>query len=447
MTVLPAFIMTVTMKIKKHLSLAPLIDGFKAAFDDYKDKRRENSLNYTALDTALSGLACMFYKSESMVNFQERMEKKHHRNNFQTQFGVSNTPKDNQMRSIIGSIPSSQFAPVFENYLTRLQRSKHLAAFQIQKKYLVAIDGTEYYSSDKISCSCCLTQTKRDGSIQYSHKVLQPIICHPDQRHILPLMPEEIKNSDGIDKQDCEINAANRLLPAIRNRHPRMSFIWLADSLYATAPFISGVLDANEEFIFRVKQGDHKKLYNHIETAPYESLKTTATGSKTTIAHRWYKNVPLNASTDITVTVIKAFSITTKKDGSKKSTIIGVWATNLDVNDSTVDEITRAGRSRWKIENECFNALKNQGYDLTHNWGHVNGESFNFYLLTLLAFYIHQILDMTDLLFQWCRRLGRTFKHFWQDLEFLFRMFIFESWESMLCFYIEKNEETPPILI
>ena len=86
--------------------------------------------------------------------------------NFQTQFGVSNTPKDNQMRSIIGSIPSSQFAPVFENYLTRLQRSKHLAAFQFQKKYLVAIDGTEYYSSDKISCSCCLTQTKRDGSIQ-----------------------------------------------------------------------------------------------------------------------------------------------------------------------------------------------------------------------------------------------------------------------------------------
>ena len=133
MTVLTAFIMTVTMKIKKHLSLAPLIDGFKAAFDDYKDKRRENSLNYTALDTALSGLACMFYKSESMVNFQERMEKKHHRNNFQTQFGVSNTPKDNQMRSIIGSIPSSQFAPVFENYLTRLQRSKHLAAFQFQK--------------------------------------------------------------------------------------------------------------------------------------------------------------------------------------------------------------------------------------------------------------------------------------------------------------------------
>ena len=86
--------MPIKMKIKKHLSLAPLIEGFKTSFANYKDTRRENSTKYTALDTALSGLACMFYKSGSMVNFQERMEKKHHKNNFQTQFGVTNTPKD-----------------------------------------------------------------------------------------------------------------------------------------------------------------------------------------------------------------------------------------------------------------------------------------------------------------------------------------------------------------
>ena len=69
------------MKIKKHLSLAPLIDRIKSAFDNYKDTRRTNSTSYSVLDTALSGLACMFYKSENMVNYQERMEKKYHKNN------------------------------------------------------------------------------------------------------------------------------------------------------------------------------------------------------------------------------------------------------------------------------------------------------------------------------------------------------------------------------
>lgn len=435
------------MKIKKHLGLAPLIDGFKQSFLDYKDERRETSISYSALDTALSGLACMFYKSGNMVNFQERMQQKHHRNNLQTQFGVINTPKDNQMRTIIGELPSAQFASVFDNYLAKLQRSKHLAGFQFQKKYLVAIDGTEYFSSDSINCPSCLTQTKRNGVIKYSHKVLQPIICHPDKKHILPLMPEEIKNTDGEEKQDCEINAAYRLLPTIRKSHPRMNFIWLADSLYATAPFITSIKDAGEDFILRVKQGDHKNLFKAIEIAPYESLKTTVGKGKTTIAHRWYKDIQLNASTDITVSVIRAFAITTDKDGNVSSTVIGVWATNLDVNETTVVDITKAARSRWKIENECFNALKNQGYDLTHNWGHTNGESFNFYLLIMLAFYIHQILEMTDKLFQWCRSITRTFKQLWTDLEVFFSHFLFDSWEDMLCFYAEKREKPPPFII
>jgi len=94
----------------------------------------------------------------------------------------------------------------------------------------VAIDATQFYTSEDISFQCCLTQKKRNGKIEYSHKALEPIICHPDQKKILPLMPEKIRDSDGAAKQDCEINAAKRLLPKLRQQHPRMPFIWLADS-------------------------------------------------------------------------------------------------------------------------------------------------------------------------------------------------------------------------
>jgi hypothetical protein len=72
------------IKIKKHLSLQPLIFGFKTAFNDYVDPKRENSISYTILDTALSGLACMFYKSSSMLNFQVRMGKSQFKHNLQT---------------------------------------------------------------------------------------------------------------------------------------------------------------------------------------------------------------------------------------------------------------------------------------------------------------------------------------------------------------------------
>jgi hypothetical protein len=226
------------LTIKKHLSLKSLINGFKTAIKVHNDKRRKNSTDFTIQDTALSMLACMFYKSSNMLKFQAILKKRMYKNNLETQFDVHDTPKDNQVRKIIGDIPVEVYQPIFPDYLQRLQRGKHLQKYSFQDKYLVAIDATQYHFSNTVHCSECLIK-EHYGKKEYSHQVLQPIICHPDQKQILPLMPEPVKNTDGTEKQDCEINAAKRLLPKIRQRHPRMGFIWLADSIYATDPFIN----------------------------------------------------------------------------------------------------------------------------------------------------------------------------------------------------------------
>lgn len=63
------------LSVKKHLSLQSLINGFTNNFKDSSDNRRENSVKYTALDTTLSGLTCMFYKSGSMVTYQQHLKK------------------------------------------------------------------------------------------------------------------------------------------------------------------------------------------------------------------------------------------------------------------------------------------------------------------------------------------------------------------------------------
>jgi hypothetical protein len=430
--------------IKKHLNLKSLVDGFKKTFNHQNDGRRQNSVTYGVMDTCLSMLACMFYKSSSLLRYQRMLEQRFYKSNLETQFGVSGIPSDNQVRTIIASVPSNSFQPIFKDYLSRLQRGKHLEKFMFQDKYLVAIDGTQYHTSEDIFCSECLRSEKRNGEIEYSHKALQPIICHPDQKQILPMMPEPIKNTDGETKQDCEINAAKRMFPKLRSQHPRMSFIWLADSVYATAPFIEMVIEHNEEYIFRIKKGDHKSLYEYIDSAEYQSHKTVM--GNITIAYRWYENIPLNKSTKITVTVLKAFVIKTDREGNKKSTIAGVWATNLKVVKENVAKITKAARARWHIENQCFNAVKNQGYDLTHNWGHVKGEAFNFYILVMLGFYLHQIFELTDQLFQWCKKVCVTYRDLWDDLTALFKLFLFPSWEEMLIHCLKAKGVDPPIL-
>lgn len=110
------------IKIKKHLSLQPLIEGFKSSVSAIPDNRRSKSVDYQIDDTILSILACMFYKSSSLLKYQRLMKKRLYRDNLKTQFGVTEIPSDNQIRTIISSINYNKFQPIFSNYLKRLQR-------------------------------------------------------------------------------------------------------------------------------------------------------------------------------------------------------------------------------------------------------------------------------------------------------------------------------------
>ncbi len=70
------------------------------------------------------------------------------------------------------------------------------------------------------------------------------------------------------------------------------------------------------------------------------------------------------------------------------------WVTDLRVSKRNVYQLMRGGRARWKIENETFNTLKNQGYHFEHNYGH--GEqhlSVVFATMMMLAFLVDLFYD------------------------------------------------------
>ena len=101
------------------------------------------------------------------------------------------------------------------------------------------------------------------------------------------------------------------------------------------------------------------------------------------------------------------------------------WVTDIEINKTNVIGMTKAGRCRWKIENECFNTLKNQGYHLAHNYG--KGDKnlrYNMYLLTLLAFYYHQIFELTDGVYQACRLSLGSKSHFRENFRATIKMII-----------------------
>lgn len=100
--------------------------------------------------------------------------------------------------------------------------------------------------------------------------------------------------------------------------------------------------------------------------------------------------------------------------------------TNLPLTNLPVERVMRAGRSRWKIENETFNTLKNQGYHFEHNYGHgVQHLATNLALLMFLAFLVDQIQQRCCQTFQRLRtglgsktKLGEALRSHFQTREF-----------------------------
>lgn len=450
-------------KPKKCLSFTSLREALSARFRKIPDVRQAEKVDYSLHDTLMSGFACMHFQDPSLLQFQKRLQKKYHSNNLKTLFGIENIPESMQLRTIIDNVDSTHFAPFFDEYFYRLQRGKHLVQYQLfPGLHLCALDATDYFSSDAISCVGCL-KTKRtkkekkeveDGEIveemlcdedekgiQYAHKALQVAIMHPGMRQVIPLMPEEIRNTDGTTKQDCEMNAAKRLIPKLRRAHPQLGLIMTGDDLFSRQPIIEDVKAARMHYIFVAKPTSHKYLTEWLDAYPKLNEQGLVDSKGVRHVYAWMNDVPLHGGKDtIQVNYFHYQMIKKDKKGREKVTYQNSWVTDLEVTGATVEILVRGGRCKWKIENECFNTLKNQGYCLEHSYGH--GEKhlcFNFYLLTLIAFSFHQIFELTDKVYQACRVHFGSKRHFWQTMQAYLRTFIFGTWEHLLRFTLDPE--------
>lgn len=428
---------------KKHLSFAALIKFVAGLYEAVTDEREAAKVVHTVRNTAMSGIAMMYFQSDSLLDFQRLLEEEKHRSNLTTMFRVDKVPSDTQMREILDEVPSETARPAFTKFFSRLQRGKYLEPFQIfPGKYLCTLDGSQYFGSDNISCPHCLVKEHRNGRTSYSHLILQPALVHPDQKQVVPLMPEEICNEDGALKQDCEVNAAKRCLRKIRKEHPLLDIIINGDGLYSKDPMFVLLSELKMHGIFVAKEEDHKPLFEWVsEQKKLGELHRFETQDEKGRIHRyeWLNNVPLDGRENSRLVNFFCYHLIVDGEATYKNT----WVTDLEITKQNIPTMVRAGRARWKIENEVFNTLKNQGYHLEHNFGHGKKNlSFNFFLFNLLAFFIHQILELTDGLYQRCRQKLGTKKRLWETLRVIFGLFLFETWESML--RVALKEEPRP---
>lgn len=395
------------------------------------DGRDPEKTRHVIHDVLMSGFAMMYFQEPSLVQFQRSLEDEAHTNNLKTLFHVGSIPKDSQMRDVLDEVDPEEIEPAFTLFFRCLQRGKHLEKYRVFDKYYIAsIDGGEYFGSEAIHCPGCLTAEKK--TVRFAHKIVQPALMKPGIRQVIPLAPEEVRNTDGAEKQDCEINAGKRLLAKMRRSHPKLSLIIVGDSLYSKQPMMEEILRLGNHYVLVAKPTDHKKLMEWVNEMRRLSevvhMEFTDRHGRVHI-YEWINDMPLNDhKKTLTVNYFEYWI----QEGDK-TTYHNSWVTDFAIDDDNVEELARIGRCRWKIENEVFNTLKNQGYHIEHNYGHGKKRlSFNFFLLNLLAFFMHQIFELTDPLYMAVRKKCGSKQAMWERLRSVLTVLIFDSWESLL---------------
>jgi hypothetical protein len=264
----------------------------------------------------------------------------------------------------------------------------------------VALDGTEYFSSQTIHCASCLPKVHRNGARTYSHQMLGAALIHPDMREVIPLMPAPMVKHDGTAKNEGERQAATRFLVKFRQDHPPLKGVVTADRLRAKAPHLETLHAHGLHSILGVKEGAHAFLLRQVQAAEHagRGISSERHDRAAGLGHRlrFVNDVPLNASNaDGRVHVIEDWEIGKTKVQPCR------WGTDLRVSQRTVSPLMRGGRARWKMENETCKTLKNQGYNFEHNYGHgTQNLSVVFAMGMMLAFLVDQTQPRCCALFQ-----------------------------------------------
>lgn len=412
---------------RKTLSAPGLLRIARDCFDRVPDPVAGRGL--TLPDCLMSALAMFGLKYASLLQFDRDARRDERvRSNLRKLYGVARAPSDTAMRERLDGVDPAALRGAFKRLFAALQRGKALADFIWLGHHVLSVDGTGFHSSERVRCAHCCEKRRRDGTVTYHHQMLGAVLVHPERREVFPLAPEPIMRTDGSEKNDCERNAARRLLAHVRREHPHLKLLVVEDALASNGPHIELLRSLDMRFVLGVKPDGHRHLFEWVGATPGTRTFETEDANGLKRRYRYLNSVPLNdANFDLEVNFLECRET---RPGGKERCF--TWVTDIEIDEANAGALTRAGRARWRIENETFNTLKNQGYGFEHNFGHGNKHLATVFAnLMMLAFLIDQAQQRCCALFWAAREKAGRAKYFWERLRGLFLEFFVPDWETL----------------
>lgn len=429
-----------------------LVQEFHETLARLPDNRTGKNSQYSIKDAALGAFGVFFTQSPSFLAYQRDLQRRQGRSNAQTLFQLEQIPSDNHIRNLLDPIEPELLSELFLTIFRKFSHSQRRTEFQgLDERWLISLDGTQHFSSSRIHCDNCHRTEQQDGRVRYSHHLLSPVVVHPDHNQVLSLPPEFMQPQPDHDRQDCERAAAKRWIKQYGSAFKAEPVTLLGDDLYANQPMCQLALNHHFDFIFVCKPASHPHLYEWLagldqvdEGLPTFTQRCWNGRFHEIWTYRYENQVPLRAGQ--APLRVNWGQLTITQADTHEQLYRTAFVTNHSLEADTVADVTRAGRARWKVENEHNNVLKTKGYHLQHNFGHGQKYLANFLVtLNLLAFLFHTLFDLFDDRYRQIRQELGPRQTFFNDIRALTRYFIFDSWSALLDFMVERlNIAIPP---
>ncbi len=380
-------------------------------------------------------------KSASLLNFVGRT--KAEESNLSSIYKIGAFASENGLRKGLDSVAPESLQAGFRQLWKRIRKLGILDKYRYFGRHLtVSMDGVEHFCSESIHCPCCLERKHRDGKTGYHDAMLSAVLAHPAEKEVFVMDNEPIIAQEGTSKNDCERNAAKRLLENMQATHGKEWLVWVMDALYSCGPIIRQIMQNENrvagqwQYVIGIKPDGNKTLFTQFEGRDRRGQVKWCEWEQDGSLHRFgYTNgLALNSSnSDLRVNMLYYEQVSAK---GKQQTF--TWVTSIRL--TKVEKVMRMGRARWKIENETFNTLKNQGYNFEHNYGHGKQHLCSvFALLMMLAFTVDQIQQHACTFF---RRLWQNLKtkaKLWENIRAAFKILTFLSMKNLLFHIAELN--------
>lgn len=380
---------------------------------------------YALAELVFGGIAMFIFKFGSRNQFDNYRKEGIFKKDYYRMFKMR-LPSSDAIEDLMRLLGPSEMGALKEVIVKGLIRRKVFNKFRfMDKKFLIAVDGTGTSTYGKNYCGQCTSKTSKNGNTTYFHHVLEAkLVTHNDMG--ISVATEWIENKvDGnYEKQDCEQKAFQRLAIKLKKMSPRLPLVILAEGLYPNRAIFKICRDNGWGFIFTFKGGNLPTIHKELELLPPSPGNSRARtlaikGILKSQVYTWGNGVGYHGFTLSVITCKERQSHIRKSKGKEPEARGFTHIANLEISRNNCFAVSDSGRVRWAIGNS-FDYLKNHGYNLGHKFSRVSFAAYkNYYQCMMIAHAINQFVEKsTDfiqlkntvpkqgVLFLWQRLIG-----------------------------------------